>query len=129
MLRSLYMYVCLFSPVYVDSTSDLELVARRLMWGKFANCGQTCIAPDYVLCSPEVQASNNCVYSVYVFTGSNASSAALPVLFLVLVITYIVKQQESHSAHKNPVVVPVSLFFVRAPAYSVFIRPPILHLA
>ena len=53
-----------FSPVYVDSTSDLELVARRLMWGKFVNSGQTCVAPDYVLCSPEVQASSNTVYFV-----------------------------------------------------------------
>jgi len=53
--------VFVFSPVYVDSTSDLELVARRLMWGKFLNSGQTCIAPDYVLCSPEVQASSNSV--------------------------------------------------------------------
>ena len=59
--------VCLvllwFSPVYVDNASDLELVARRLMWGKFANCGQTCIAPDYVLCSPEVQVSSDSVYT------------------------------------------------------------------
>lgn len=43
------------SPVFVDETSDLELVSRRLMWGKFTNCGQTCIAPDYVLCTPQVQ--------------------------------------------------------------------------
>jgi len=56
--------VFVFSPVYVDSTSDLELVARRLMWGKFVNSGQTCIAPDYVLCSTEVQASSNTVYFV-----------------------------------------------------------------
>jgi len=46
-----------FSPAYVDSSSDLDLVSRRLMWGKFSNCGQTCVAPDYVLCSTDVQAS------------------------------------------------------------------------
>jgi len=51
------------SPVYVDGSSDLELVARRLMWGKFANCGQTCVAPDYVLCPPGVQASHSPMYS------------------------------------------------------------------
>ena len=44
-----------FSPVYVDASSDLQLVAQRIMWGKFTNCGQTCIAPDYVLCSADVQ--------------------------------------------------------------------------
>lgn len=28
---------------------------RRIAWGKYMNCGQTCIAPDYVLCEPSVQ--------------------------------------------------------------------------
>lgn len=43
------------SPVYIDSTADIEVSARRLMWAKFVNLGQTCIAPDYVLCSKEIQ--------------------------------------------------------------------------
>lgn len=30
-------------------------VYRRITWGKFANCGQTCIAPDYILCEPCIQ--------------------------------------------------------------------------
>lgn len=30
-------------------------VRRRIAWGKFANCGQTCIAPDYILCEPCIQ--------------------------------------------------------------------------
>jgi aldehyde dehydrogenase (NAD+) len=43
------------SPVYIDETvTDLELAAKRIMWGKFANAGQTCIAPDYVLCHEKV---------------------------------------------------------------------------
>lgn len=37
------------SPCIVDSDCDLEIAARRIVWGKFLNCGQTCIAPDYVL--------------------------------------------------------------------------------
>jgi len=53
--------VFVFSPVYIDRSSDMKLVAQRLMWGKFLNSGQTCIAPDYVLCTPEVQASSSCV--------------------------------------------------------------------
>jgi aldehyde dehydrogenase (NAD+) len=35
------------SPVIVDETADLTKSARSIAWGKFANCGQTCIAPDY----------------------------------------------------------------------------------
>lgn len=43
------------SPVYIDSTADLPTTVRRLVWAKFINVGQTCIAPDYVLCTKEVQ--------------------------------------------------------------------------
>lgn len=43
------------SPVYVDDGVDMDAVARRIMWGKFCNAGQTCIAPDYVMCSAETQ--------------------------------------------------------------------------
>ncbi|KAH7970303.1 hypothetical protein HPB49_002403 [Dermacentor silvarum] len=44
------------SPVYVDAAVDLEVACRRLMWGKYVNAGQTCIAPDYVLCHTAVYA-------------------------------------------------------------------------
>ena len=37
------------SPCVVDGTAPLQKTARRIVWGKFLNCGQTCIAPDYVL--------------------------------------------------------------------------------
>ena len=37
------------SPCIVDRGVDLDVVARRIAWGKFMNAGQTCIAPDYVL--------------------------------------------------------------------------------
>jgi aldehyde dehydrogenase (NAD+) len=36
------------SPTVLDETADLALAAKTLMWGKFTNCGQTCIAPDYL---------------------------------------------------------------------------------
>uniref|UniRef100_A0A0P6DZQ0 Aldehyde dehydrogenase n=1 Tax=Daphnia magna TaxID=35525 RepID=A0A0P6DZQ0_9CRUS len=39
------------SPVYVDESVDMTIAARRIIWGKMVNCGQTCIAPDYVLCN------------------------------------------------------------------------------
>lgn len=36
------------SPCIVDQSADLEVAARRIVWGKFFNAGQTCIAPDYL---------------------------------------------------------------------------------
>ncbi|MDD3765126.1 MAG: aldehyde dehydrogenase family protein [Nevskiales bacterium] len=36
------------SPVIVDRDADLDKAARNLSWGKFTNCGQTCIAPDHI---------------------------------------------------------------------------------
>ncbi len=36
------------SPVVVDATADVKVAAERIIWGKFLNGGQTCIAPDYV---------------------------------------------------------------------------------
>lgn len=42
------------SPVIIDRTANLRLSARRLVFGKWLNCGQTCIAPDYVLCHRDV---------------------------------------------------------------------------
>lgn len=43
------------SPCYVDSSADLNLAARRILWGKLANAGQTCVAPDYILCTKETE--------------------------------------------------------------------------
>jgi aldehyde dehydrogenase (NAD+) len=37
------------SPVVIDESADLATTARRVVWGKFINAGQTCVAPDYVL--------------------------------------------------------------------------------
>lgn len=36
------------SPCIVDETSNLEVSAKRIVWGKFLNAGQTCVAPDYL---------------------------------------------------------------------------------
>ncbi len=37
------------SPVIVTSSADFEVAAKRIIWGKFLNGGQTCVAPDYIL--------------------------------------------------------------------------------
>lgn len=38
------------SPCIVDETANIQIAARRIVFGKFLNCGQTCVAPDYILC-------------------------------------------------------------------------------
>ena len=43
------------SPAIVTADADLEVAANRIVWGKFLNVGQTCIAPDYVLVERSVQ--------------------------------------------------------------------------
>lgn len=42
------------SPCFVDRTADINVAARRIAWGKFTNAGQTCVALDYVLATPDV---------------------------------------------------------------------------
>ena len=43
------------SPCIVDRTAKLDLAAKRLVFGKLLNCGQTCVAPDYLLIQREVK--------------------------------------------------------------------------
>lgn len=43
------------SPCIIDHTANLKLAARRLAFGKYLNCGQTCVAPDYVLVEKSVK--------------------------------------------------------------------------
>ena len=43
------------SPCIVDASADIRLAARRIVFGKYLNCGQTCVAPDYILCEKSVK--------------------------------------------------------------------------
>ena len=43
------------SPCIVDQTADIKLAARRIVFGKYLNCGQTCVAPDYIYCHRAVK--------------------------------------------------------------------------
>jgi aldehyde dehydrogenase (NAD+) len=43
------------SPCIVDETADLKVAARRIAFGKYLNCGQTCVAPDYLLIEASVK--------------------------------------------------------------------------
>lgn len=42
-------------PCYVDKCCNFQNAANRIVWAKFLNAGQTCIAPDYMLCTIETQ--------------------------------------------------------------------------
>ena len=43
------------SPCIVDKSANIRLAARRIVFGKYLNCGQTCVAPDYILCDRSVK--------------------------------------------------------------------------
>ncbi len=43
------------SPCIVDESANIPLAARRIVFGKFINCGQTCVAPDYIYCHASVK--------------------------------------------------------------------------
>ena len=43
------------SPCIVDSSANIKLAAKRIVFGKYLNCGQTCVAPDYILCQHTIK--------------------------------------------------------------------------
>ena len=43
------------SPCIVEKSANLKLAARRIVFGKYLNCGQTCVAPDYIYCDTSVK--------------------------------------------------------------------------
>lgn len=43
------------SPCIVDKSAKIPLAAKRIVFGKYLNCGQTCVAPDYILCHSSVK--------------------------------------------------------------------------
>lgn len=43
------------SPVIVDKDADIKLAAKRIVWGKFTNAGQTCVAPDFLYVHEKVK--------------------------------------------------------------------------
>ncbi|CAG7722320.1 unnamed protein product [Allacma fusca] len=45
------------SPVFIDETACCKMAVKRILWAKCINLGQTCVAPDYVICSKQVQES------------------------------------------------------------------------
>jgi aldehyde dehydrogenase (NAD+) len=66
------------SPVFVDNTVDLAATARRIVWGKFINAGQTCVAPDYVVATPDVASrlEQHLQDAITEFYGADPSTSA-----------------------------------------------------
>ncbi|MSS42771.1 aldehyde dehydrogenase [Anaerosalibacter bizertensis] len=61
------------SPCIVDGKANLNLSAKRIVWGKFLNSGQTCVAPDYMFIHKNVKNEmiNNIIYYIKTFYGEN----------------------------------------------------------
>ena len=65
------------SPCIVDTDIDIEVTARRIVWGKFVNAGQTCIAPDYLLVNKAIKQELLIAIAKYIkeFFGDNPESS------------------------------------------------------
>ena len=66
------------SPCIVDETANLEVAARRIVWGKFLNAGQTCVAPDYIYVHESLKADLVTLLkkNIREFYGENESKSA-----------------------------------------------------
>lgn len=62
------------SPCIIDKEIDIKKTAKRIVWGKFLNTGQTCIAPDYLLVHKDIadEFIKNLFYYTKTFWGENA---------------------------------------------------------
>lgn len=61
------------SPCIVDKEGDIDIFAKRIVWGKFLNAGQTCVAPDYVYVHKDIKDKliENIVKYIEYFYGKN----------------------------------------------------------
>ncbi len=61
------------NPCVIHESANIQVAARRIAWGKFLNAGQTCIAPDYILCHKSVKADfvEALIDSIIKFYGEN----------------------------------------------------------
>ena len=65
------------SPVIIDHTANIDVAAKRLVWGKFTNAGQSCTAPDYVYVHEKVYDAllQKLTLTLNEFFGENASQS------------------------------------------------------
>ncbi len=66
------------SPCIVDESSNLDITAKRIIWGKFYNAGQTCVAPDYLLVQKSIKPAliEKLLEYVKTFFGENPQQSA-----------------------------------------------------
>lgn len=66
------------SPCIVDETANISLAAKRIVFGKGLNAGQTCVAPDYILVSEKVKNSliKELIKNIELMYGSDSSSCS-----------------------------------------------------
>ena len=48
------------NPCVIDETASIKVTAKRIVWGKFTNCGQTCIAPDFLIVNRKIKEKSSC---------------------------------------------------------------------
>ena len=65
------------SPALVDQTANIKKAAERIVWGKFVNTGQTCVAPDYILVHHSVKDKlvKEMLTAIRKFYGKDASQS------------------------------------------------------
>lgn len=66
------------SPCIVDKNVNIDIAAQRIVWGKFMNVGQTCVAPDYLLIHSEVkkQFIDKLIEKLKIFYGENPKESS-----------------------------------------------------
>ncbi len=66
------------SPAIIDSSANLKVAAKRLIWGKFINAGQTCVAPDYLLVESKIKEkfTGLLIETIQEFYGTDARKSA-----------------------------------------------------
>lgn len=65
------------SPAIIDESANLTTTANRLIWGKLVNCGQTCIAPDYVIIKEDLlsEFTNLCIKAIESYYSKNIEAS------------------------------------------------------
>lgn len=54
------------SPTIVDETADVDFAAKKVVWGRYANAGQVCVAPDFVLVHEKILDKFNSLLKKYI---------------------------------------------------------------
>lgn len=66
------------SPCIIDKESNLKLAAKRVVWGKFINAGQTCVAPDYILVHSSLESQLTELLKQYIIQTYGESATESP---------------------------------------------------